>query len=474
MSTRERGHWVRAARFFYDPVHVVFGAPGSCAEGLWMVRSADSGTTQGKIMFDSHVRFRRALGASPGRLLFAALVALAACANSFAAPLPPATNGVIAFGSGVINPDGTGLTYWPLWGYDPAWSADGKKIAFGYDLFPGGQTYCNCIYVANADGSGAVPLASTSSSNDPARSPAWSPDGTKIIFESGDGDGLHVVNSDGSNPVALHLYGRRPSWSPDGTRILYVSWVVGATVWTANPDGTNPTFVHEGSEPAWSRDGSRIAFSAVDHNAEVWNSELYTANPDGSNVTKLTFQTADGSSDALPAWSPDGTKLVFYRYTPRGGPQGIYVINADGTGLTWLVPGCCDDAEAPAWQPIPTAPPPFPFAGFFNPLGPAGTLNVAKAGSSVPVKFSLDGNRGLDILAAGSPSTQAIACTGTGSAPTTVTTTGSAGSSGLTYNALSDLYTYVMKTDKGWTNTCRRLTVTLTDGTSHTADFKFN
>ncbi len=416
-------------------------------------------------MFDSHVRARRALGSLPGRLLFAALVTLAACANSPAASLPPATNGVIAFsGLGFINPDGTGLTYWPYWGGDPAWSSDGKKIVLQVEYLLGTQTYCDCLIVVNADGTGATQLTQAF-----GRTPAWSPDGSKIIFSSG--GWLNVVNVDGSNLITLPLTGFRPSFSPDGTRIIY-DWLSG--VWTANPDGTNPIRIHDGRDAAFSRDGSRIAFSAVDYNAEVWNSELYTANPDGSNVTKLTFQTADGSSDVVPAWSPDGTKLVFYRYTPRGGPQGIYVINVDGSGLTFLVPGCCDDAEPPAWQPIPTAPPAFPFAGFFSPLGPAGTLNVTKAGSSVPVKFSLGGNRGLDVLAAGSPSTQAIACTGTGAAPTTVTTTGSAGSSGLTYNALSDLYTYVMKTEKSWTNTCRRLTVTLTDGTSHTADFRFN
>ncbi len=417
-------------------------------------------------MFDSDVRARRARSTLPGRMLFAAFVVLAACANSFAAPLPPATNGVIAFsGLGHINPDGTGLTWFePSYGFDPAWSTDGKKLAFAVDNFDN-QPWCGCILVANADGSGITPISTPPDTNQD-RYPAWSPDGSKILFTRT--VQLYVMNSDGSNPVALPQYGIRPSWSPDGARIVY-QWD-GAVI-TANADGTNPTFVHEGYRPAWSRDGARIAFSAYDWDSLWLDLDIYTANPDGSDVRQVT----SGFSDREVAWSPDGSQLAFHRVPDSDdhpAAEGLYVMKADGSGQTLLVDSIW--AESPAWQPIPTAPPAFPFAGFFSPLGPAGTLNVAKAGSSVPVKFSLGGNRGLDILAAGSPSTQAIACTGTGAAPTTVTTSGSAGSSGLTYNALSDLYTYVMKTDKAWTNTCRRLTVTLTDGTSHTADFRFN
>ncbi len=412
-------------------------------------------------MLDPYVRARRARGSLLGRMLFAALFVLAACINSFAAPLPPATNGVIAFsGSGFVNPDGTGLTYWTYSLYEPAWSSDGKKIAFQADFLPDDptQTQCDCLVVANADGSGAVQLTEGF-----GRMPAWAPDGSKIIFSSG--GWLNVVNSDGSNLVMLPLTGFRPSWSPDGTRIIF-DWQGG--VWTANPDGTNPTRVHDGREPAWSRDGNRIAFSLYDENVGNW--EIHTANPDGSNVTQLTFRTGAGSDDGTPAWSPDGTRLVFYR-DASDTPDGLYVINADGSGQTLIVAG--DTPQFPAWQPIPTAPAPFSFTGFFSPIGAAGTLNVAKAGSAIPIKFSLGGNRGLNIFAAGSPSTQAVSCSGGGSVSAAVVVN-TPGKSELSYDAKSGQYTYVMKTEKGWANTCRTLTVTLTDGTSHKASFKFN
>jgi uncharacterized delta-60 repeat protein len=115
---------------------------------------------------------------------------------------------------------------------------------------------------------------------------------------------------------------------------------------------------------------------------------------------------------------------------------------------------------------------PFAFTGFFAPIDNGGVLNTLKAGSAVPVKFSLGGNKGLAILASGSPSSQKILCDS--SAPTDqVEETSTAGSSSLSYDATSDRYNYVWKTDKAWADSCRVLTVTLIDGTSHTAKFKF-
>jgi hypothetical protein len=114
------------------------------------------------------------------------------------------------------------------------------------------------------------------------------------------------------------------------------------------------------------------------------------------------------------------------------------------------------------------------FSGFFQPIDNPPILNVAKAGSAVPVVFSLGGNQGLAILAADSPSTTQIGCDNaapTASVPDDPTDT--AGKSGLSYDAKSGQYTYVWKTAKSWSGTCRRLNVALTDGTVHTANFKF-
>ena len=112
------------------------------------------------------------------------------------------------------------------------------------------------------------------------------------------------------------------------------------------------------------------------------------------------------------------------------------------------------------------------FFGFFSPVDNLPVFNEMKAGRSVPVKFSLSGNKGLNIFAADSPNSVQIACD-TGAPIAEVEETSTAGSSNLTYDATSDRYHYVWKTESAWANTCRQLNVVLNDGTTHSAKFKF-
>ncbi len=114
----------------------------------------------------------------------------------------------------------------------------------------------------------------------------------------------------------------------------------------------------------------------------------------------------------------------------------------------------------------------YKFAGFFQPVDNLPTLNMLNAGQAVPVKFTLNGNQGLSIFAAGSPSSAPIACDATAPVdPVDQTVTNS--NSGLSYDAAAGQYTYVWKTDKSWAGSCRQLTVALKDGTVHRANFKF-
>ena len=114
--------------------------------------------------------------------------------------------------------------------------------------------------------------------------------------------------------------------------------------------------------------------------------------------------------------------------------------------------------------------PPFEFGGLQRPV--SGEMSDVKAGSSVPLKFSLGGYKGLNILVAGSPSSAPIAC-GTGPSVTAGDTIATAGGSGLTYDEAAGHYTLVWKTEKIWAGTCRRVTLQFTDGSWQRADFFF-
>ncbi len=110
---------------------------------------------------------------------------------------------------------------------------------------------------------------------------------------------------------------------------------------------------------------------------------------------------------------------------------------------------------------------PFPFSGFRPPVEPAPAFNAAKAGRTVPVKFSLGGDRGPDIFASG-PTVTPISC-----ADGTPTGPGVAATGSLRYDPVADQYVYTWRTDRSWAGTCQQLSFTLVDGTSHEALFDF-
>jgi Tol biopolymer transport system component len=114
----------------------------------------------------------------------------------------------------------------------------------------------------------------------------------------------------------------------------------------------------------------------------------------------------------------------------------------------------------------------YPFNGFFAPVDNEPVLNVTKAGSAIPVIFSLGGNEGLSIFAPGYPKSQTIACNSTAPADG-IESTVTAGGSSLSYDSSTGRYTYVWKTDKSWSGTCRAFVLKTADGVAHQADFEF-
>ena len=112
----------------------------------------------------------------------------------------------------------------------------------------------------------------------------------------------------------------------------------------------------------------------------------------------------------------------------------------------------------------------YAFTGFFQPIDMGGVVNTVKAGSAVPVKFRLGGYQGMTILAPNAPTSAANSC-GATEAPVEETVT--AGNSSLTWDATAGQYVYIWKTNTGWAGSCRTFTLTLADGTSQKAYFRF-
>lgn len=183
--------------------------------------------------------------------------------------------------------------------------------------------------------------------------PAWSPDGTRILFtRSGWEVALWVVNVDGSGLQQLTTGGFEfhPAWSPDGTRIAFVDW---AGIHVMDADGTNVTRLTDGGAdwyPSWSPDGTRLAFAR--HEAAFWNpGRIWVVRADGSEAAPLTSDVA--AADTQPRWSPDGTRIAFARARCDDGTcHDVFVMNADGSGATLLASsGDAAGSYLPAWSP---------------------------------------------------------------------------------------------------------------------------
>jgi len=111
-----------------------------------------------------------------------------------------------------------------------------------------------------------------------------------------------------------------------------------------------------------------------------------------------------------------------------------------------------------------------PGAWFFGPVAPFPAFNTVNAGQSIPLIFSLGGNKGLNIFAPGYPRWQVVPC---GSSAAVNGTNPTSSNGGLSYDPLQDRYTYPWKTEKSWAGSCRQVVVRYTDGITYRANFNF-
>jgi TolB protein len=222
---------------------------------------------------------------------------------------------------------------------DPAWSPDGKSIAFSSQRSGSGD-----IFVMDVSGRNVRQLTS-SAPND--SQPSFSPDGTEIAFQRGlhlwvmkaDGTGAHRVTHD-SAPE------RSPAWSPNGRWIAYSRDDAGTPVrevWLVHPDGSGrhqlTSIAASANTPAWSPDGRQLVFS---DDARGGGFKLWTIGVGGIGIRRLATSTQAFE----PAWSPDGKTIAFST------SEGLIVtIPVGGTTETTLTKGKENDSS-PAWNPV--------------------------------------------------------------------------------------------------------------------------
>jgi Tol biopolymer transport system component len=276
---------------------------------------------------------------------------------------------------------------------NPDISPDGTRILFQrenfecLDLCPTQQ-----VWVVDADGSNAHRLAA---GPQPARScddggycdasPAWSPDGKRIAFSRGSGPanedfllkrmGIYVMRADGTHvrritQKSLPAQGedQEPQWSPDGTRILFQRWNVRdarpkgslalwvVTLATGREHRITPFRLRAGDTPDWSPDGTTILFHD-NLEKDTRSANLWTVHPDGSHLHQLTFLDDGGVTNYLgSSFSPDGTRIVFGRRPATGGRSlnsaDVFTMALDGTDEQPVTRTRAYDSY-PDWGPAP-------------------------------------------------------------------------------------------------------------------------
>ena len=240
--------------------------------------------------------------------------------------------------------------------FDPAYSSDGKRVAV--DASWAGPRR---IWVLDREGHNPQQITTDTSEELYHIAPAWSPDGKQIAFQNLERTkfNIRVVNLDSkqmnwiTNDFRINL---RPSWSGSGRFIYFSSDRSGGiNIWRVpvNGNGTASgplqqvtTGAGQDVEVAFSPNGKRLAYATLHQNADIWRLPVFPQPglPNGSPEAVISTTREDSRG----AWSPD-SKIVAFN-SDRGGDMNIWVYSLGDSSSRQLTTGHGGDYQ-PNWSP---------------------------------------------------------------------------------------------------------------------------
>lgn len=193
---------------------------------------------------------------------------------------------------------------------------------------------CNTSQICKAspDGSGQSTLISSGTD------PVWSPNGQKLAFVK-NGSDLYTANADGTNQVLFESGGTQPAWSSDNSTIAFLN--TDGHIWTKSASSQQQVTNGTDSQPAISPNGQKLAFVS----ATGGHLHIFVATLGGSGIPTPTQLTTGTNDEVHPAWSPDSNTILFQ------GSDGLYKITCCAAGQTPVRVVNSTSAADPAYSP---------------------------------------------------------------------------------------------------------------------------